>query len=156
VTQLFTAVMTALLLGKCCSRSPSFIGPNRQMTEGTQYQICSRCGRTVPAKAGSMLHRILTGMGPGLIVLQEKGYLPLWPDTVCSSLQHSQHCDVVVRGNGWSGFPEIQKDQPFPIPKDSAHHSTHRGPSLVLFLQWGIDMSPLHGPTSDIMANKIK
>ena len=32
-----------------------------------------------PAKIGSVLHDLQTGMGPGIIMLQEKGCL-LWPD----------------------------------------------------------------------------
>jgi len=62
-------------------------------------------------------------MGPGVIMLQEKGFL-LWPDCGNSSLQLSQHRDVAVRFDGLSGFKEIQKVHPFPIQKDSAHHFT--------------------------------
>jgi len=42
-----------------------------------------------PAKIDSVLHGLQTGMGPGLIMLQEKGYLLLWPDSGNSSLQLS-------------------------------------------------------------------
>ena len=66
-----------------------------------------------------MLHGLQTGMGPGVVVLQEKCCLLLWPDSGNSSLQLSQRPDVAVRVDGLSGFKEIQKDQPFPIPKDS-------------------------------------
>jgi hypothetical protein len=76
-----------------------------------------------PAKIDNVLYGLQTGMGPGIIVLQEKGFL-LWPDSGNSSLQLSQHCSVAVRVDGLSGFKEIQKDHPFPIPKDSAHHFT--------------------------------
>ena len=71
-----------------------------------------------------MLHGLQTGMGPGVVVLQEKGCLLLWPDSGNSSLQLSQRRDVVVRVDGLSRFKEIQKDHPFPIPKDSAQHFT--------------------------------
>jgi len=77
-----------------------------------------------PAKIDSVLHGLQTGMGPGVIVLQEKGCLLLWPDSGNLSLQLSQHCDVAVRVGGLSGFKEIQKCHPFPISKDSAHHFT--------------------------------
>jgi len=71
-----------------------------------------------------VLHGLETGMGPGVVMLQEKGCLPLWPDSGNSSLQLSQRHDVAVRVDGLSRFKEIQKDRPFPIPKDSAHHFT--------------------------------
>ena len=77
------------------------------------------------AKLDNVLHGLQTGMGPGVIVLQEKGCLLLWPDSGNSSLQLSQRRNVAVRDDGLSGFKEIQKDHPFPIPKDSAHHFTH-------------------------------
>jgi len=40
------------------------------------------------------------------------------------SLQLSQRRDVAVRVDGLSGFKEIQKEYPFPIPKNGAHHFT--------------------------------
>ena len=69
-------------------------------------------------------HGLQTGMGPGVIVLQEKGCLLLWPDSGKSSLQLSQRREVAVRFDGLSGFKEIQKDHPFSIPKHSEHHFT--------------------------------
>ena len=42
-----------------------------------------------PAKNDNVLHGLQTGMGPGVIVLQEKGCLLLWPDSGNSSLQLS-------------------------------------------------------------------
>ena len=63
-------------------------------------------------------------MGPGVIMLQEKGCLLLWPHSGNSSLQLSQRRDVAVRVDGLSGFQKTQNDHPFPIPKDSAHHFT--------------------------------
>jgi len=77
-----------------------------------------------PPKIDNVLHGLQTGIGPGVIVLQEKGCLLVWPDSGNSSLQLSQRRDVVVRVDGLSGFKEIQKDHPFPIPKDSVHHFT--------------------------------
>ena len=77
-----------------------------------------------PAKIDSVLHGLQTGMGPGIIMLQQKGFILLWPDSGNSSLQLSQCRNVAVRGDGLSGFKEIQKDHPFHIPKDSAHHFT--------------------------------
>jgi len=75
-----------------------------------------------PAKIDSVLHDLQTGMGSGVIVLQEKGCLLLWSDSGNSRLQLSRCRDVAVRVDGLSVFKEIQKDHPFPIAKDSAHH----------------------------------
>ena len=69
-----------------------------------------------PAKIDNMLHGLQTGMGPGVILLQEKGCLLFWPDSGNSSLQLSQRIDVVVRVDGLSGFKEIQKDHSLLIP----------------------------------------
>jgi len=70
-----------------------------------------------PAKIDDVLHGLQTGMGPGVIMLQEKGCLLLWPDCGNLSLQLSPCCDVAVRVDGLSGFKEIQKDHFYPIPK---------------------------------------
>ena len=69
------------------------------------------------AKFDNVLHGLRTGMGPGVIVLQEKGCLLLWPDSGNSGLQLRQRRDVAARVDGLSGFKKIQKDHPFPIPK---------------------------------------
>jgi hypothetical protein len=55
-----------------------------------------------PAKIDNVLHVIQTGIGPGIIVLQEKGCLLLWTDSGNSSLQRSQHRNVAVRVDGLS------------------------------------------------------
>ena len=47
MTRCFTAAMMALLLGKCCPCSSSFIGQNRWKSEGTNSGLCSGCSRTV-------------------------------------------------------------------------------------------------------------
>ena len=77
-----------------------------------------------PVKIDSVLHSLQTGMGPGIIMLQVKGFLLLWPDSGNSSLYLCQLRDVAVRVDGLSGFKEIWKDHPFPIPKDNPHHFT--------------------------------
>jgi len=53
-----------------------------------------------PAKTDSVLDGLQTGMGPGVIMLKEKGCLLLWPDSGNSSLQLSRHRDVEVRVDG--------------------------------------------------------
>jgi len=42
------------------------------------------------------------------------------------------------------GSRNSRRITPFPISKDSEHHSTHWGLHLELFLHWGILMLPLH------------
>jgi len=59
-----------------------------------------------PAKIDNVLYSLQTGTGPGVIVLQEKGCLLLWPDSGNSSLQLSQCRDVAVIVDGLSGFKE--------------------------------------------------
>ena len=63
-------------------------------------------------------------MGPGVIVLQEKVCFLLWTDYGSLDLQLSPRCDVAARVDGWSGFQEVRKDHPFPVPKGSVHHLT--------------------------------
>jgi hypothetical protein len=83
-----------------------------------------------PAKTDNVLHGLQTGMGPGVIVLQDKGRLLLWLDSGNSSLQPSQRRDVAFRFDVLSGFKKIQKDHPFPIPK--AVHITLPGEGCIL------------------------
>ena len=52
-----------------------------------------------------MLHGLQTDMGPGVVMLLEKGCLLLWPDSGNSSLQLSQRRDVAVRVDGLSLVP---------------------------------------------------
>ena len=75
-----------------------------------------------PTSTDSVLHNFQTGLEPGVTTLREKTYLILWPDSGSWSLQLSQHHDVAVRVDCFSGF---QTDQPFRIPEDSARHFTH-------------------------------
>lgn len=78
-----------------------------------------------PAKIGSMLHGLPTGMEPGIIVLQKEGCLTLWPDSGSLNIQLSQLHSVVVRVDGLFSFQKIQKDHLFSIPKDSTHYFTY-------------------------------
>ena len=55
-------------------------------------------------------------MWSGVVVLQGKGCLLLWPDG-----QFEPSAQSMVRVNGLSEFQEIQRGRPFPVPKDSAH-----------------------------------
>jgi len=73
---------------------------------------------------GNVLHSLQTGMKPGINMLKEKDCLFLWPDFESLSHQFSQCRSVAVRADGLSGFQDIQKDHPFPVPRDSAHHFT--------------------------------
>jgi hypothetical protein len=60
-----------------------------------------------PAKIENVLHGLQTGMGLGIIVLQEKGCLLPLPNSINSSLQLSKIRDVAVRVDGLSGLKEI-------------------------------------------------
>ena len=123
VTHCFTAAVMMMFLEKCYSCSPSFIGLNIWKSEGTKSALYGMCGRTVQPRLAK-LSSLQTGMRPSIIVLREQGCLLLWPNTENSSLQLRQCCDVAVRVDGLSGFLDIQKDHPFPIPQDSALHFT--------------------------------
>jgi hypothetical protein len=55
------------------------------------------------AKVCSVLHGDQTGMGPGVIMLQD------WPDSGNSVLHLCQHRDVLVRVDCLPGFQEMQE-----------------------------------------------
>jgi hypothetical protein len=65
-------------------------------------------GEVGQSKLSNVLQGLQTGIGPGFIVLQEKGCLLFWPDPGNLGLQFSQRRDVAVRVDGLSGFQEIQ------------------------------------------------
>ena len=48
-----------------------------------------------PTKISCVLHSLQTGMVPGIIMLQEKGCLLLWPDSGSSSLQLTQLVQIL-------------------------------------------------------------
>lgn len=110
-----------LFLGKCCPPSPSVISPKGRSQKAPNPDGNGESSQDSPAKTDSMLHGLQAGIEPGIIVLQEKSCLLLWLDFGIISLQLSQCCNVVIRVDGFFGFQEIQKDHPFPFPKDSAH-----------------------------------
>ena len=62
------------------------------------------------------------------------------PDSGISSLQIRQQCYVVIRVDHLSAFQIIQKDHPFPIQKNSAHHFTCWGQRFEI-LWWGIHIT---------------
>ena len=66
-----------------------------------------------PAKIDNVLYGLKTGMGPGVIVLQEKGCLLLWPDSGNSSLQLSRRRNVAVRVDGFPGSRKSRMIPPF-------------------------------------------
>jgi hypothetical protein len=61
-----------------------------------------------PDKICNVLHGLQIDMESGVIVLQQKGCLLLWPVSRNSGLRLSQHRDVAVRADGLSGFQKIQ------------------------------------------------
>jgi len=66
-----------------------------------------------PAKIENVLHGLQTGMGSGVIVLQEKGCLLLWPDSGNSSLQLSRRRNVAVRVDDFPGSRKSRMITPF-------------------------------------------
>ena len=93
----FTAAMTVPLQGKCCTCSPSFIGPNRWKSEGAKSELYCGYSRAVQprlAKCSTLL--IQNGMRPSVIMLQVKGSLLIWSDSGSFSLQLSQHQGVAA------------------------------------------------------------
>jgi len=115
--------MMVLLLGKSCSLNPSFIGLSSWKSEGAKSKLYSGFSRAVQSRLATC-SSLQTGTGAGIVALQEKGCLLLWPDSGSLSLHHSQCHDVAVRVDGLFSFQEIQMDHPLPIPKDSPHHFT--------------------------------
>lgn len=100
--------------------------PTQSIFHQPEYMEVRKCkarlyGGCSMTKIAYVLHDLQTGMGPG-VMLQEKGYLLFWPDSGSSSIQLSQHHGVAVSTFGLSRFQEIQKNNLFPIPKDSPHH----------------------------------
>lgn len=103
-----------------------------------------------PTETGSGLHHLQTGMEPGVIVLQEKGCLLLWPDFGCLSLHLSQCHDVAVRADGLSGFHEIQKDHSYPKRQCTSLYLQRQCTSLYLLraVSWNFSlMSSSHVTT---------
>jgi hypothetical protein len=121
---LFHSSYDGVVTRKMLSTQSIFHHPEQMEVRRGQIQTIQWVWQDSPPKIGNVLHGLQTGMGPGVVMLQEKGCLLLWPDSGNLSLQLSQHFDVAVRVDGLSGFKEIQKDHAFPIPKDSAHHFT--------------------------------
>jgi len=97
-----------------------------------------------PAKVANLLHSLQATMGPGVTMLQGKGCPLHWTGPGSLSLQLSQRSNVAVRADGLSRLQEIQKDHPFPTPKDNAHLLTHWWLPLELCLWWEIHLSLLY------------
>jgi len=116
VTHCFTAATTASLLGKCCPHSPPFISPGDESQKGPNPNYTADVVGL--SRQDFQLHGLQTDIRPGIIMLQEKGSLLLWPDSGSLSLQLSQCHNTAIRGDGLSKFQQIQKDRPFPIPKE--------------------------------------
>jgi len=137
MTHCFTAATMALVLRKCCPHNPSPIGwtdrsqtaPNPDYRADVARQSRKRLW---PRFIVFRLARDLT-----LTRCKRKACLP-WHDPVTSSLQLSQHHNVVVWLDSVSRFQEIHNVHPFPAPEDNAHHFVHWGLHLELFFEYGI------------------
>ena len=136
----FTAAMIVLLPTQFI-----FLMPKQMEMRICQTRTLWWVWQDSPAKMGSVLHHLRTGMGPGAIMLQGKVIffscltLEFWAFSLVSIMMQQSRVDVLF------GFQEIQKDHPFPIPKESTHYFTHWGLHLELFLWWGIHRPPLYG-----------
>ena len=92
-----------------------------QKTPNPDYT--GRCGRMVQPR----------------LAVCSKAFKLVWGLVLSSSLGWlCKCCTVVVRVYSFSRFQEIQKDHPFRILKESAHHFTLWGAHLELILPWGI------------------
>jgi len=114
---LFHSSYDGIVARKMLPMQSIFHQPEQMEVRRRQIQTTWWVWYDSPGKLDNVLHSLQTGMRPGVIVLQEKGCLLLWPDSGNSSLQLSQHRAVAVRVDGLSGFKEIQKDHPFSNPK---------------------------------------
>ena len=101
-----------------------FHRPKQMVVRRRQIRTTQWVWYDSPAKIHNVLHGLQTGKGRGVIVLKKNGCLLLRRHSGNSSLQLSQRRELAVRVDGLSGFKEIRKDHPFPIPKDSEHHFT--------------------------------
>lgn len=102
--------------------------PNLYYTVG----VAGQCKQTLQRAP-----RLQTGMGPGIIMLQEKHCLHLWPDSGHTGFLLSQSRDVATRVR-LSAFQEA-----FPIPKQCTALDPLVSASCTLF-RWGIPLWPLH------------
>jgi len=66
-----------------------------------------------PAKINHEVHDLQTGMGPGVILLQDEGCLLLCPDSGNSSLQLSERPDAAVRVDGLPDSKNWRRITPF-------------------------------------------
>jgi hypothetical protein len=83
----------------------------------------------------TLQHGLQTGRGPGIIVLQEKSCLLLWPDPGNLGIQLSQCCDVAVRVDGLSRFQEIAGG--------SRHSSFHELAAVLGRTECGLPLTSL-------------
>ena len=74
--------------------------PEQMEVRRRQIQTIQWVQYDSPAKIDNVLYGLQTGMGPGIIVLQEKRCLLLWPGSGNSSLLLSQRREVVVGVDG--------------------------------------------------------
>ena len=130
-----TAPMMALLLGKCCSCSPSRISSNRWKSESTKSRLYGGCGTTVQPRL-AVCFAVLK-MAWGQAVFFPGSTLEAWAFSITTQWTRLTVCTSSRKSRRISLF--------LSSPKNSTHHFTHWGLCLELVLQWGIHMSALHG-----------
>lgn len=115
---------------------PSFISLSRRKLKSAKSRLKDEHDRTTQPKL-TMFSMVLT-LEPGVIVMQKKGHL-LWPDS------EVQGFSLVSIDMKLFRFQEIQKDHPFPIPKDSPHHFPAEG--CILNFIFGVKFACHHSTT---------
>jgi len=84
---LFHNLYDGVIARKILSTQSIFHRPKQMEVRRGQIRTIRWVWYNSPPKIGNVLHGLQTGMGPGVVVLQEKGCLLLWPDSGNSSLQ---------------------------------------------------------------------
>jgi len=124
MTHSFRVAMMTSLLANCSPHSPSFIDPRKWKSESARSELYSGYGRTVQSRLAvcSMVFKLVWDL---VLLCCKIKFVVFFSDlTLEFQALNLEHCSVAVRVDGLSGFQEIQKDHPFPIPNDSVHHFT--------------------------------
>jgi hypothetical protein len=84
--QQFHSLYNGIVARKMFPTQSIFHQPEQMEVKRRQIRTRQWVWYDSPAKIDGVLHRLQTGMGPGVIMLQEKSCLLLWPDCGNSSL----------------------------------------------------------------------
>jgi len=95
---LFHSLYDGVIARKMLPTQSIFHRPEQMKVRRHQIRTIRWVWYNSPTKIDNVFHGLQTGMGPGVIMLQEKSCLLLWPDSGTLSLQLSH--DVAVRVDG--------------------------------------------------------